>query len=212
MIVEAILIIGHSNSGKSPLGEKIQELASNHKRKYHHLDFGDHLRKINNRKLDIGFDEKDLEYLSSVMRGQLLDDEHFYIARLILEWFLAANNFDPSIDILVLNGMPRHIGQAKSLDQMGVEVTKVIWLDCPIETAYKRKMLAEKGVGHEDRSARGDSAPEVFWRKLGSFEGETSLLLDYYRMVGRKIVTVRVTIDQDPDSAYNKIRDFIILK
>ncbi len=206
MDLEAILLVGHSSSGKSPLGNRIQQWGLKG-RKCYHFDFGHILRKINNGELDIGFSKKELSYISSVMDGQLLDDEHFHIARATLNWYLKVNDFNPGADLLVLNGLPRHIGQAKSLAKMGIRVKKIVYLDCPVTTAYRRKVLAARGMGHEDRSNREDGAEEIFARKVSLFEEETLPLLDYYKEKEAEVIRVKVTVDLDPESIYDQVRD-----
>lgn len=201
-----MLLIGHSNSGKSPVGNKIQQRGLKG-RKCYHFDFGRTLREIKNRNLDIGFSKEELEYIKSVMDGKLLDDEHFHIAGRILNWYLEVNNFNLGADLLILNGLPRHIGQAKSLDEMGIRVKEIIYLDCSVTTAYRRKLLTERGMGHEDRSNREDGAEEIFARKVSSFEEETFPLLDYYKKGDAEVIRVKITVDVDPESIYNQVKD-----
>jgi adenylate kinase len=199
----AIIILGHSNAGKSPLAALLERNASRDHHRCLHLDFGEHLRLALNGRADADLTPDEIDYIASVMNGRLLDDAHFRIAEKIIRNFLSRNQFMPDEDTLVLNGIPRHIGQARDLHAIGIEVNTVIFLSCTLSVALARKQLADKGIGHEDRSGRTDGSREIFERKIRSFEQETLPLVDYYRSKGVRVVTIDVTADMTPETMYD---------
>jgi adenylate kinase family enzyme len=191
-MIPAILIIGTSNSGKSPLGEYLQEHFSAPGKRFFHFDFGGQLRRVLDVPGYAGVSADENAYVRSVMKGQLIDASHFPVAGKILTHFVAANGFVPEHDMLVLNGFPRSVVQADFLEDLDVIVKKLVYLDCPASVALARKKNAERGLGFEDRSIRPDKEMEIFIRKVASFESETFPLKKYFRKKGAEIITVKV--------------------
>jgi adenylate kinase family enzyme len=193
-----MLLIGHSNAGKSPVGAAIAEAWSTPSRRWFHFDFGHHLRRIWRNEEDAGLSIADRSYLDTVMQGTLIDDDHFAVAQAILLRFLSAHSFKPASDRLVLNGLPRHAGQAAGIAAMGIEVLDVVHLSCSVETAFDRKQAAEAGKGFEDRLQRDDNSFETFCRKAASFEKATLPLLDYYVNSGARLIEIPIAVDTGP--------------
>lgn len=79
----------------------------------------------------------------------------------------------------LLDGFPRTLPQAETLDDMlerrAISVDGVIELAVPRDELVRR-MLARK---------RADDDPEIFSRRIASFEEQTTPLLDYYRRQGK---------------------------
>src|SRR6266498_2307067 len=99
--------------------------------------------------------------------------------------FLAAveaHKFKPDIDTLVLDGIPRNLGQAKIMDEM-IDVKKVFHLACPDrETLFyrlKKRALKENRLD--------DANEEVIQRRLDTYETESKPVLSYYP---QELVTV----------------------
>jgi len=100
--MDALLLIGPTGSGKTPLGNRLeaQGLAR-------HFDFGAQLRA------GTGLNAAEKEFVREVLAtGALLENETFYIAEKILRAFMAGHEDE----LLVLNGLPRHVGQAVALE------------------------------------------------------------------------------------------------
>ncbi len=188
----ALLLIGHSSSGKSPLGELLQHHPLPDGGRLLHLDFGEHLRRTCERTIDPGFTDAQRSEIEPLMQGQLLTDKLFWVARTIIDWFTADRRFDCGRDVLVLNGIPRHTGQARELHRMGVEARLVVHLDCSARIAWQRKRASERGAGFEDRSRRTDSGFAVFSRKVASFDADTRPVLDWYRARGVPLARIDV--------------------
>jgi len=196
---DALLLIGHSNSGKSPLGSYLEQLLSGPSRRFIHCDFGHLLRGVCAGAVDAGLSAGDLAYVRSVMQGTLITREHFPVIHAVMAWFLARSRVRPAADILILNGMPRNIDQAGELGRMEIAVRAVIRLDCTVETALERKKASESGAGFEERGGRGDATAEIFGRKIRSYEQETAPLLEYYVARRTPVFDVTVLTQTSPD-------------
>jgi adenylate kinase len=79
----------------------------------------------------------------------------------------------------LLDGFPRTLPQAETLDDLlerrAISVDGVIELAVPRDELVRR-MLARK---------RADDDPEIFSRRIASFEEQTTPLLDYYARQGK---------------------------
>lgn len=178
----AILLIGPTGSGKTPLGE-ILESQGLHGRRCLHFDFGQNLRQVNTDTLN----GEELEVVArSLETGSLLEDEHFPIARKILLAFLDKRNIGKD-DIVIINGLPRHAGQAEGVDAI-LNVQSVVYLSCSPEIVYKRIHSNAGG----DRTDRIDDDIESIKRKLDIFTERTAPLLEHYRQRGAKIETIEI--------------------
>ncbi len=122
----------------------------------------------------------------SLETGSLLEDEHFPIARKILLAFLDKRNIGKD-DIVIINGLPRHAGQAEGVDAI-LNVQSVVYLSCSPEIVYKRIHSNAGG----DRTDRIDDDIESIKRKLDIFTERTAPLLEHYRQRGAKIETIEI--------------------
>ncbi len=184
----AILLLGPTGAGKTPLG-KIIEQRGLWQTRCVHFDFGANLRDLvyrNQPSETIG--RQDIDFLREVLdSGALLEDEHFPIAERILKSFLAARAADRQTYI-VLNGLPRHVGQARAVDSI-LDVRAVVHLVCSSETVIER---IRTNVGG-DRSGRVDDDLQAVRNKLAIFNRRTATLLEHYDRQGARIVTLDVT-------------------
>ncbi len=205
--IPSFLLIGTSNAGKTPLGDELSHSTRIPGRRFLHLDFGELLRKVVSGDFDPGLSPGEREFVSGVMNGKLLDDSHFDIARKIIVHFLRICGFrsDREKDVLVLNGIPRHVGQAVGLEKIGLDVRGVVVLGCTAEVAAERKARAERGAGHENRSHRKDAGLEVFRRKLASFERDTLPVVDFYKRTGVPILELPVGVETTPSQMAERI-------
>jgi adenylate kinase family enzyme len=126
--------------------------------------------------------------------GALLEREHFPLAERILRSFLAEHAPNPETCV-VLNGLPRHVDQAKAVEPI-VDVCTVISLRCTRQTVLARVFSNAGG----DRAGRCDDDPELVLAKLESYYERTAPLVDYYRAldvpVRRIVVTAAMTADE----------------
>ena len=64
-----------------------------------------------------GFTRDQIAFVQKVLKsGALLENETFHIAERILRAFMETSGVGPET-LLVLNGLPRHLGQAADLDR-----------------------------------------------------------------------------------------------
>jgi len=172
----AILLLGPTSSGKTPLGDALAEKGINNHRAAH-FDFGSHLREaVNNPQRYPLLTPADITLLERKLRDNaLLEDHEFYIAERILGSFITTGNLGEN-DYLLLNGLPRHTGQAEALESL-LSVTLVIYLECTSEVVMDRIRSNAGG----DRTLRDDDSPGEVERKLDLFRQRTLPLLDYYK-------------------------------
>lgn len=194
----SLLLMGTSNSGKTPLGNELCQTDLVKGKRFLHLDFGELLRLQLAGKFTAPLTNAERCFLSEVMNGRLLDDAHFGVARKIIEHFLVERGFDVNRHVLVLNGIPRHCGQAIDCLDIGIDVRLVVALECTARIAVRRKLLSENGAGHEDRSHRDDGAVEIFRRKNESYNRDTLPLLDFYDTRKVPVRKIHVGVETAP--------------
>lgn len=174
---EAILLLGPTGAGKTPLGKGMEQHGLLMRRCLH-FDFGAQLRNTAEHGCS-GLTSTDISIVRSALSGgALLENDTFHIARTILNVFMADQHAGPE-DLVVLNGLPRHIGQAYDVDRM-LRVILVVALECTAEVTHKRIALNSGG----DRTERADDSVEEVARKLEIYAARTRPLLDHYRSTG----------------------------
>jgi adenylate kinase family enzyme len=191
----AILLIGPTGAGKTPLGELLDREGL-WDRRCCHFDFGDRMRRIVAgtdgavAAASAGLAIADVQFLRDVLAsGALLENEHFHIAEKILRAFLAERRVGAK-DLLVLNGLPRHVGQADDVAAI-VNVRAVVELTCPADVVLARIRTNAGG----DRAERNDDADAAVRAKLAIYGGRTALLLDHYRRHAAAVITVDVGVE-----------------
>jgi len=196
----ALLLVGPTGSGKTPLGEMIQRRGL-WGSDCLHFDFGANLRQlVQQDRPDELIGPEDLAFLQDVLdTGALLEDEHFPIARRILQSFLSRRGAGPQT-LVVLNGLPRHKGQARAIGSL-VDVQTVVHLACSSEAVLARIRTNPGG----DRTGRDDDDFASVRRKLRVFDERTAPLIDYYRRCGARIETIHVTVEMTPQAAWEML-------
>lgn len=165
MRYRTFLLFGAPGSGKGTQGKTLGTIP-----RFFHCACGDVFRSIDTRtKVGRAF----LEYSS---KGQLVPDEitvELWKAR--IDAAVDAHTFKPDIDILVLDGIPRNVGQAKIMDDL-IDVEKVFHLSCP-----DRDKLFERLKKRALKDNRLDDAnEEVIRRRLALYDSESKPVLGYY--------------------------------
>jgi adenylate kinase family enzyme len=187
----AILLLGPTGSGKTPLGEWLERTGLWGRRCFH-FDFGANLRLVA-EKGNAALTDRELKIVrDSLETGALLENENFPIAGKILRGFAETRGVKAG-DLLVLNGMPRHAGQAKDVDRI-VDLQAVVVLECSAEVAWERIRVNAGG----DRAGRADDSPAAVKEKLRIFAERTRPLLDHYRAKRVRVQTVRVGLTTGP--------------
>lgn len=149
------------------------------------------LREVSKSKSDLGL--KVQTYLNS---GQLVPDE------IIIEMLVERISKDDCNNGFILDGFPRNIEQAKSLDQAGVNIDLVIYLKILEEQIIERmsgrrihlasgrsyhttfnppKVDGKDDLTGEDLIQRSDDKPDVIKKRLEVYFNETEPMLDFYK-------------------------------
>ena len=195
----ALLLIGPTGVGKTPLGE-YAEIHGFAGKQCTHFDFGAALRSVDESGVPVGtLSPDDVTFIHRVLtEGALLEDNTFYIASELLRAHIEAAGFGEG-DYVLLNGLPRHVGQARDVDSIAT-VERVLHLHCTPEVVHAR--IRQNSGG--DRSERTDDAPEAVVRKLAIFEERTRPLVDHYRGLGIPVADVEVTTESNPATIWNR--------
>jgi adenylate kinase family enzyme len=198
----AALLLGPTGSGKTPLGDEIAARGLWGKRCLH-FDFGDQLRRIVERnEPDAILSRDEIDFLRGVLdTGALLEDEHFPIAERILRALLVEKAADADT-IVVLNGLPRHAGQAEAIERL-LEVVLVVELTCTAETVAER---IRTNVGG-DRTGRVDDDLPAIAEKLRVYRQRTAPLVEYYRARGTRIEQITVSAASTPERLWRELAD-----
>lgn len=158
-----IILIGPPGAGKGTQCQKLVE----HLR-VPHLSTGEMLRAAVRAGTPEG-----VQAAAYMDQGQLVPDS--IILGMVTKRLEAADCRDGCL----LDGFPRTLPQAATLDELlerrAMSVDGVIELAVPREELVRR-MLARK---------RADDNPEVFAKRIASFEVQTAPLLDYYQRQGK---------------------------
>ena len=89
----------------------------------------------------------------------------------------------------ILDGMPRTIAQGEALEQMGVEIDKVVNLIVPDEAITRRmsgrRVCAKCGAGK--LVIRKDDQPATVLDRLKAYHEQTEPLVEFYRQRGKLV-------------------------
>jgi len=191
----AVVLIGPTGAGKTPLGQLLESRGL-WGRRCVHFDFGAQLRSVaaitqtdpqSNAAGPEEFTSQQIDFIRDVLaRGALLEDQHFPLAKKILLRFLARSCPDSDTWVL-LNGLPRHAGQAEKIAEL-LDVKAVIELRCTAEAVLER---IRTNIGG-DRMARQDDDIQSIAQRLATYHQRTAPLVEYYRKQGVPIVSVAV--------------------
>lgn len=182
---KAILLLGPTGSGKTPLGQLLALRGLNGKRCVH-FDFGNILRTcINNPNNQLAQD--DISVIRKVlMTGALLEDKHFLTAKKLLLNYLKEQQAGEDT-LIILNGLPRHVGQAAAMEKL-IDMQLLVKLECPFEVVLDRIQIDIGG----DRSGRIDDTPNEVKQRVELFKQRTEPLVDYYRVLMVPLICVDV--------------------
>ncbi len=159
------LLFGAPGSGKGTQGKTLGTIP-----RFFHCPCGDVFRSIDTRtKVGKAF----LEYSS---KGQLVpDDITVELWEEAIDAAVDAHKFKPDIDILVLDGIPRNVSQAKIMEEK-IDVQKVFHLSCPnrdtLFARLKKRALKDNRLD--------DANEQVIQRRLATYETESKPVLEYY--------------------------------
>ena len=171
MRYNTFILFGAPGSGKGTQGKTLGTIP-----RLYHCACGDVFRSIDTRtKVGKAF----LEYSS---KGQLVPDEiTVELWRAAIGAAVETHKFKPDIDTLVLDGIPRNVGQAEIMEEM-IDVKKVFHLSCP---SYETLFIRLKKRALKDNRL-DDANDQVIQRRLDIYETESKPVLGYY---GRERIT-----------------------
>lgn len=218
-----IILIGAQGAGK---GTQAQNLA--HTLGVVHVSSGDLLRTVSNSGTDIG--QQVRAYLD---RGELVPDD--LIVTLVLRRITEP---DAKRSGVLLDGFPRTIAQAQTLDQGLAELG--LYIDCAVYLTVPREVLLRRLSGryicraHQHVYNRDTNPPKVegicdidgsplyqrtddqgpaIEKRLDIFFSETFQLLDYYRSQSRLVeVDGNDSIEQVRKNLFHAIAEFELKK
>ena len=180
-----IILLGMPGAGKGTQAQIIEEELA-----IANVSTGAIIREVSKSQSDLG--QKVQTYLNS---GQLVPDE------IIIEMLVERISKDDCNNGFILDGFPRNIEQAKSLDQAGVSIDLVIYLKILEEQIIERmsgrrihlasgrsyhttfnppKIDGKDDLTGEDLIQRSDDKPEVIKKRLEVYFNETEPMLDFY--------------------------------
>src|SRR5919206_4511926 len=173
MKYKTFILFGAPGSGKGTQGKTLGSIP-----RFFHCPCGDVFRSIDTRT-QVG--KAFLEYSS---KGRLVpDDITVELWKEAIDAAVEAHKFKPDIDTLVLDGIPRNLGQAKIMEDM-INVEKVFHLSCPnretLFTRLKKRALKDNRLD--------DANEQVIQRRLKTYELESKPVLSYYAREKLRVV------------------------
>ncbi len=202
-----ILILGAPGAGKGTQSKLISEILS-----IPHISTGDILRNEISSGTPLGNKVK-----SYVESGQLVPDE------IIVEVLLSEMSKDKYKNGYILDGFPRNMNQLKVMEEKGIHVDKVIFIDTSEEEIIKRitgrrscpncgsvynlyynppKQQNKCDKCGTELVQRKDDTEEVVRKRLETFKNETLPIVDYYTS---KKILYRVNGNKNFDDIKNEI-------
>jgi len=164
-IKPAVLFLGAPGAGKGTQGMILGQIP-----RFYHLSSGDMFRQLDTRT-DVG-----KQFVEYSKRGELVPDElTIELWASYMNDLVTMHKYKPDIDILVLDGIPRNVEQAKILAKH-VQIHQVFHLSCPNREELARRM--RKRALKEQRL--DDASEAVIQHRIRTYEEETKPILDFY--------------------------------
>ena len=152
-----LLFLGAPGAGKGTQAELLSKTYS-----YMHLSTGELLRKEIEMDTNLGRQVKDI-----INQGELVSDD------LVLK--IVRQNLDNDNQGWILDGYPRNLSQANSLNQVLIEINQplevVFYLDIPEEVLIKRLLLR----------GRKDDSEEAIRTRVNIYKKTTEPLIKYFK-------------------------------
>jgi len=199
--IKALLLVGPTGVGKTPLGRLLEEKGLQGLR-VHHFDFGEELRKIASTQTKVRQDIVDL-IRSILSEGRLLNPEEYFIFLETINEFIRTRRYKEG-ELIALNGFPRDLKQAEFIDGH-VDIIGVINLSATFEVLDYR--LKNDPAG--DRKGRTDDTPQLVAKKLAWFFERNIPLVEYYKRKGVKILNLLVDKEDTGETLYQKLLNLL---
>jgi adenylate kinase family enzyme len=195
----SLLLVGPTGSGKTPLGRELERRGWRG-RPCAHFDFGESLRAVaaSTDASPAGLAAAEMDTVRTALAaGALFEDRDMPLVLKVLRAFAAARDIGGAGALLVLNGLPRHAGQAAALEGT-VRIELVIALEASAEVIRERLRVDPGG----DRAGRTDDTLASVERRLADYRTRTAPLVEHYRSRGARVVAVEVTPAMTPSGMY----------
>lgn len=179
MRLKSILLFGAPGSGKGTQGKIIGSIPG-----FFHSATGDIFRSLDLQS------EAGRLFWEYAGKGKLVpDDVTVRVWKQYIKGMEMVNQFHPETEILILDGIPRNVAQARLLENT-IDVLRVIHLKCTdlskMVERLRRRALRENRFD--------DANDDVIKRRLEIYERDTRPVLDYYPE--EKIIRVDATKSQ----------------
>jgi adenylate kinase len=173
-----ILFFGAPGSGKGTQGKILGKTPG-----FYHCACGDVFRSLDPTS------ELGAEFLEYSSKGKLVPDEitvrlwHESIRKTV-----ESGKFRPDRDYLILDGIPRNVGQAALMEDL-IEVRRVFHLSCPdrdkLVARLKKRALRDNRLD--------DANEEVIRHRLSTYDSESKPMLEHYSSVKRHDIDATMT-------------------
>ena len=161
-----IILLGPPGSGKGTQANFIQNKLS-----IPHLSTGDILRQSVKNETDLGNKVKNI-----MAKGELVSDD---LVLNVIKERVSENDCDKGF---ILDGYPRNITQAKSLNMVLKDIDRnidrILFLDVDFSILQSRIDARSKENNEEKRA---DDTSEVLIKRLGEYKAQTEPLSEYYK-------------------------------
>jgi len=159
------LFFGAPGSGKGTQGKILGTIP-----RFFHFACGDVFRALDTRT-PLG-----QAFLAYSSRGELVpDDITVQLWKARIADHVGAHIFKPDIDSLVLDGIPRNVGQARIMEEI-IDVKQVFHLACRDRSALVSRL--RKRALKDNRF--DDASEDVIRRRLQTYEEESKPVLEFY--------------------------------
>lgn len=160
-----ILIFGAPGTGKGTQGKILNQIPG-----FVHVACGEVLRSLD---LHSRLGKVFLEYSS---KGEFVpDDIAIQLWRDYIDNLVQEKRFQPQVDYLLLDGIPRNLPQARAMD-CHIDVRQIIYLRC-----QDPEVLVTRMKGRAHREKRFDDVNEkVIRHRLEEYEAQTAPTLSHY--------------------------------
>jgi adenylate kinase len=165
MKYKSILLFGAPGSGKGTQGKILSSIPG-----FYHTSTGDIFRSLDFQS------EMGRTFWEHSSRGELVPDEFtINLWKNHVKGLEMINHFHPETEVLVLDGIPRNVKQAKLLEDT-IDVVKVIYLIC----ADMSKMIERLRRRALKENRMDDANDKVIQNRLEVYEKNTKPVLEFY--------------------------------
>ncbi len=188
---KSILLFGAPGAGKGTQGKILGKIPG-----FFHLACGDVFRSLDMTS-DLG-----KQFLNYSSRGELVPDElTIQMWRENMHAQTVLSLYKPKQDLLVLDGIPRNVGQARAL-QASLDVFKVIHLRCNDENAMMQRM--RRRALKENRM--DDADDKVIRHRFDVYHQETLPVLDFYP----KSIVADIDAMGSPAQVFQRVLEVVV--